>query len=332
MTTALACSRVPAAANLLLVRMALPKPTPKKVRDDLGKLLGANLSAAELDDLQRELTSAGLLTKGKRKALTLTEAGRERVLRFLDLAELPPRTSWSAVITKYLFPKATGLSASAAANLKKGDNLAALVLKRKYGLASGAGATVNQVLEAIACKELGFPEETTLDGLLRAVLCRLVGAASRLTRADLVKQLPLFETGLKRVNADDVRRKLVRDWLTQTAATNVPDELRPPESFDLAAFALTVRALAARSPAEDRFHDNKVFIAALWRASQREPNLPRLTLPQFKQRLLEANAQHLLHLSRADLVQAMDPRAVAESETSHLNATFHFVLLEEARP
>lgn len=332
MTTSLAAPPVPAVANLLLVRVALPKPTPKKVRDDLGKLLGANLSAAELGELQSELTSAGLLTKGKRNTFTLTEAGREHVLRFLDLAELPPRTSWSTVIAKYLFPKAAGLSASAAANLKKGDNLAALVLKRKYGLAAGAGATVNQVLEAVACEELGFPEETTLDGLLRAVLCRLVGSDGRLTRADLVKQLPLFETGLKRASADDVRRKLVRDWLTESAAPSPPDEQRPAESFDLAAFALTVRALAMSSPAEDRFHNNKVFIAALWRASQREPNLPRLTLPEFKQRLVEANAQHLIHLSRADLVQAMDPQSVSESETSHLNATFHFVLLEEARP
>ena len=70
----------------------------------------------------------------------------------------------------------------------------------------------------------------------------------------------------------------------------------------------------------------------MWRASQREPNFPRLTLPEFKQRLVEANRDHLLHLSRADLVQAMDPRLVAESETAYLNATFHFVLLEETRP
>jgi hypothetical protein len=55
-------------------------------------------------------------------------------------------------------------------------------------------------------------------------------------------------------------------------------------------------------------------------------------LPEFKQRLVEANAQHLLHLSRADLVEAMDPELVAESRTSYLNATFHFVLLEGDRP
>jgi len=315
--------------------MILPskKPVaPAVVRKDIGKLLDSELSKVEFDDLRSDLASAGLLTKGKRNTFAITETGRERALRFLGLAELPPGTSWSAAIAKYLFPMVAGLSASAAANLKKGENLAAFVLKRKYGLAAGAGTTVNHVLEAVVCKKLGFPEEATLDGLLRSVLCRLIGSDNRLTRADLVKQLPLFETGLKRIHADDVRRKLVRDWLTESAATSPPDELHPAESFDLAAFASTVRALAVRSPAEDRFHDNKVFIAALWRASQQEPNFPRLTLSEFKQQLVEANAQHLLHLSRADLVQAMDPQSVAESETTHLNATFHFVLLEEVRP
>jgi hypothetical protein len=332
LTTAVAAPPAPAVADLLLVRMALPNATPSKVRDDLGKLLGADLSAAELGDLQSDLMSAGFLTKGKRNAFALTDAGRERALRFLGVAELPPRTNWSTVTAKYLFPKAVGLSPNAVAKLDSGDKLAAFLLKRKYGVAAAPGATVNQVLEAIACKELGFPGETTLEGLLRAVLCRLLRSDSRLTKADLAKQVPLFETGLKRVHAEDVRRKLVRDGLTESTATAPPGEPRPAEPFDLTAFALTVRALAGRSPPEDRFHDNKVFIAALWRASQREPNFPRLTLPEFKQRLIEANANHLLHLSRADLVQAMDPRLVSDSETVHQNATFHFVLLEGDRP
>jgi len=139
---------------------------------------------------------------------------------------------------------------------------------------------------------------------------------------------------------------LVRDWLGEAPARAPrPDvhaaeprrepspfeprrEPTPPEPFDLPTFAATVRALAANSSHQDRFHDNKVFIAALWRASQQEPNFPRISLPEFKQRLVEANSHNLLHLSRADLVSAMDPQLVAESETAHLNATFHFVLLE----
>jgi hypothetical protein len=333
LTTILDVSPALAVADLLLVRMALPNPTPKKVREDLGKLLNEELSAATFEELRSELTAAGFLAKGKRNTFALTDTGRERGLRFLGLIELPPRTNWSKVITKYLFPKAVGVSESAAAKLDNGDKLAAFILKRKYGLGAGAGSTVNQVAEAIACKELGFPEETTLQGLLCAVLSRLL-ASERLPKDKLVKQLPLFETGLKTVSAEAARRKVVRDWLDSALAPARPPvpPAPPPEPFDLPAFATTVKALAADSPPEDRFHGNKVFIAALWRASQWEPSLQHITLPEFKRRLVEANSQHLLHLSRADLVQAMDPQLVAESETVYLNATFHFVLLEGDRP
>ena len=141
----------------------------------------------------------------------------------------------------------------------------------------------------------------------------------------------MFETGLTAVSADVARRKIVRDWLGGPQPPQ-PPKAQTTEPFDLTAFAATVRALATKSPPKDRFHDNKVFIVALWRAIQREPNFPRLSLPEFKERLVEANSQNLLRLSRADLVQAMDPQLVADSETTYLNATFHFVLLEGNRP
>jgi hypothetical protein len=339
MTTALATppATATAIADLVLVRMTLPSKNPvapSAVRRDVGKLLATELSTAEFDDLRSELASAGFLTKGKRNTFALTDAGRERALRFLGVAELPSQMNWSTVIAKYLFPKAAGLSADAVAKLDSADKLAAFVLKRKYGLAAGAGSTVNQVLEAVACNQLGFPDETTLDGLLCAVLSRLMGS-ERLTKEKLVKQLPLFETGLTAASADAARCKVVCDWLG--AAPSPPEAVQqpeppPPEQFDLPVFAATVRALAASSPPQDRFHDNKVFIASLWRASQREPNFPRVSLAEFKDRLVEANTDNLLHLSRADLVQEMDPQSVADSETEHLNATFHFVLLEGDHP
>lgn len=326
MNTALAILPATAVADLLLVRMGLPNPAPKKVRGDIGKLLGADITAAELADLRNELASAGFLAKGQRNKFALTDAGHERALRFLGVAELSPGMNWSTVIAGHLFPKAAGLSPDAAAKLDNGDKLAAFILKRKYGLGAGAGSTVSRVAEAVACKELGYPNETTLAGLLCAVLSRRMGSG-RLTKEQLVKQLPLFETGLTASSADAARRKVVRDWLSAAPLQPAP----PTEPFDLAAFASTVRALAAHSPPQDRFHDNKVFIAALWRASEREPNLRRFSLPEFKHRLIEANAQHLLHLSRADLVQAMDPQLVADSETVYQNGTFHFVLLEGDR-
>ena len=179
MTTALATATDTAVADLVLVRMALPSKSPAgplAVRRDVGKLLGFDFSAATFDELRNELASAGFLTKGKRNTFALTDAGRERAMRFLGVAELPARTNWSTVIARYLFPQAAGLSPDAAAKLDSGDKLAAFILKRKYGLAAGAGSTVNQVAEAVACKELGFADETTLAGLLCVVLSRLMGS------------------------------------------------------------------------------------------------------------------------------------------------------------
>jgi hypothetical protein len=332
LTTTLAAPPTHGVADLLLVRMALPNATPKSVREDIGKLLNEGLSPAVFEELRSELTAAGFLTRGKRGTFALTDRGRERGLQFLGQPELPPGTTWSTVISKYLFPKAAGLSDNAAAKLDKADKLAPFFLKRKYGLGIGTGSTLNQVAEAIVCKELGFTEETTLQGLLCAVLSRLLGS-ERLPKEKLVKQLPLVKTGLTTASVEAMRRKLVQDWMDGATKRVAPLAPVPsPEPFDLPAFAATVKALAAHSPPEDRFHGNKVFIAALWRASQREPSFQHISLPAFKQRLVEANAQHLLHLSRADFVQAMDPHLVAESETVYLNATFHFVLLEGDRP
>jgi len=69
---------------------------------------------------------------------------------------------------------------------------------------------------------------------------------------------------------------------------------------------------------------DKVFISALWRVLNK--SLPSLTLNSFKRVLVDANRRRLLSLARADLVGAMDPGEVADSEIQHLNATFHFVL------
>lgn len=311
--------------DLLLVRMALANPTPKKVRQDLSELLADDMSADEFDELRSELVRSGQLTKGKRNTFALTPAGHERALRFLGVPALAARINWRVVVARYLFPQAAGLSASAAEKFRDGDRLSALLLAKKYSLPTKACGGLRQAAEALACRHLGFPEESTFEGVLCAVLSKSMGS-ERLAKEKILKQLPLFETGLTRVSAQDIRRKLVADWVH---GGRQHSQLPPArERFDLASFASTVRALALRSPREERFHDNKAFIAPLWRASQREPSFPRMTLPEFKSRLWDANQQHLLHLSRADLVQAMDPQAVTESETSYDNATFHFVLVE----
>src|SRR5262249_50285079 len=74
----------------------------------------------------------------------------------------------------------------------------------------------------------------------------------------------------------------------------------------LGGFARRVRAAAGASPS-GRFGDNKVFISHVHAALAD----PALDLPAFKARLLDAHRQGLVTLTRADLVEAMDPADVA---------------------
>lgn len=108
------------------------------------------------------------------------------------------------------------------------------------------------------------------------------------------------------------------------------------DDLSLREFAAIVRAElpyvlpepAAEGRARGRFGDRKVFISALWRMLRTHPRLRGMTGPAFKQRLFEAHRARLLTLARADLVAAMDPSEVADSEYDAGGATFHFVVGE----
>ena len=94
-------------------------------------------------------------------------------------------------------------------------------------------------------------------------------------------------------------------------------------------FAAIVRQAAARAT-EGVFGRYKVFIAPLWRALRTHPALGDLSLDAFKRELVAANRAGLLTLARADMAAVLSPREIAESETRHLEAEYHFVEREEA--
>jgi len=108
---------------------------------------------------------------------------------------------------------------------------------------------------------------------------------------------------------------------------------RTPTHNDLEITGLVHRALAAVQEA-GRFGDRKVFIASLWTTMLRIESetsgalTQGATLAHFKVWLLTRDGTEegarLIVLSRADLVAAMDPAAVAASETVADGATFHF--------
>ncbi len=120
----------------------------------------------------------------------------------------------------------------------------------------------------------------------------------------------------------------VKPPTVEPAPTRDPKPTRETKSasdpLPLDRWAEQVQTLADVTRA-GRFGDDRVFIAAVWRAAQAGPAVLHGPLSAFKTRLIEANRAGLLRLHRADLVGSMGDELVGESETRHLNATFHFV-------
>ena len=111
---------------------------------------------------------------------------------------------------------------------------------------------------------------------------------------------------------------------------------RTVDDVDLPSFALMVQALAAgveSDPNQDggargRFGNRKVFIAAIRRElrATKYASLPRVATDEL---LIRAHREGLLQLARADLVAAMDPHEVRDSEITYDGiVTFHFVVVE----
>ena len=167
--------------------------------------------------------------------------------------------------------------------------------------------------------------------LRRVLLEKTLGTQLRATTLDAAKVgewLATDAVGATKRDINTVRRALVGRWLSgeaerPRAPEPAPEPSMPADGLSLEAWARTVEALAAAT-ASGRYGDERVFIASVWRSARDEDALHE-PLDAFKARLIEANRAGLLRLHRADLVGAMDPALVDESETRHLNAIFHFI-------
>lgn len=320
-----------ALADLILARLLPAKSSvsPAKLRADVSALFKRPPAGEAFDATLADLRAAGLVAA---KGQTLTADGRARALAYLGAADLPPKVNWGTVKAKYLVPKALGLSATSADDAKlvaDGRKLAAVLLKRKYDLPVGTPTTLPGALEALACRELGFPELTTLAEVRRAALSRAMRTDRTLTAKEIEANAAAALLNPPRKGADGLRLLLLADFgATAPAAPRVEPPAVEPEPFDLEAFANTVRAAARTSPT-GRFGD-KVFVSHVWRQLEHDRPFAGLGMGGFKAKLVEANAAGLLALGRADLYQEHDPADLAASETAHLNATFHFVLTEAA--
>ena len=106
-----------------------------------------------------------------------------------------------------------------------------------------------------------------------------------------------------------------------------PHEPQPPRDA-YAEWAAVILEAARATP--HKFGTRKVFIAGVADelVARFGPDDPAAFRRQLDAMLLELNRRELIRLVRADLVPVMDFDLVQRSELTHMNATFHFVMLE----
>jgi hypothetical protein len=304
---------------------------------------GAELTEA-LEQALAGLETAGLIArtrKGKTERGTLTPLGRRHTLEVLGLDLLPPGTTWDKVKKVYLAALALGLPTprgEAAARFGRDTGFQAALLKAQFGLPlDDFPQKLEDVIGALSWTLMGFPPGRKFDAksVQAALLHRALGDDRELgPKPDPKKEaarLLARKAGARQAGKDELRLAVIRHWVDgQPAAPEPPQPVDAPEPpgaaapLDLGTFARRVQE-AARSSPSGRFGDNKVFIAHVWRALKEDPAFAALGPDGFKRRLAEANNARLLDLSRADLVEAMDPEDVRLSEVPYLGATFHFI-------
>jgi hypothetical protein len=312
------------------------------IKKDLEPLLVHRWSGAALSDvLDRtiiDLDPAGLVTLSLGKTrkspvkLVLTNEGRRQALAFLGVDQLwpKPKPTWNVLRKAYLPASVLGLPASSEAALKTMSSdpvFKAVLLKRHYQLPTAEVPKLEEAIDALLWKLMGFEGETrkfTMKAIKTAVLNRAVGDSRATDFKKAASRLAAQRTGARRDDAKELRDAVLRNWIDRQSQPGITHPQPAPTLLSLPAFAERVQA-AARACPTGRYGDNKVFIVHVWRMLQADSDFAGMDLDAFKRRLAEANNARLLDLARADLVQAMDPDDVRLSEVRYLNATFHFI-------
>ncbi|GIW82240.1 MAG: hypothetical protein KatS3mg105_4047 [Gemmatales bacterium] len=278
------------------------RATRSKLQKAVAPFLERRLEKRELEEhlekAKNALADAGLVAWLPRGNVVLTERGQAEVLDFLGLEAPPKPCDWRTIKNRFLVAKAMGIPARSAetTSLGKKEGLQASILKKHFALKPEA-KTLAQVLDLLVAQELGLE----------------------------------LRPGENLLHPDRLRESLLTKWLSEDdngrATTAAMPSVAPPpaeQPLDLETFAQRVWD-AVHQCSTGWFGDNKVFISHVWRQIQDAGSLSGMTIDQFKNMLAKANQAGLVPLSRADLVQVMDPNDVRESETKYLNAIFHFI-------
>jgi len=330
----------------LALAWLLTRADGKGARSDLARALkpltdhrwSSGEWSARLEGVLERLVEQGLIQQNARKGLALTREGRTRALAALGVERLPKGATWKQLKRMHLVALALGLPPSSA-NLNRlghADGMRAVLVQKQLGLPAPGSQSLAQVRDEVCWRQLGVETDKpfTLAAVQSVLLSRALQATRDVTPAQALHQLAARSVGARRTDTESLRLAALRAWALPAGETT-PAQENPPASRSTASspeaplreeglhtFAERVLQVARGSTA-GRFGDDRVFISHVWRAMQ----APGLDEQSFKRRLIEANQKRLLSLSRADMVELMDPAELSASETRHLGATFHFIAL-----
>ncbi|WP_434042298.1 MULTISPECIES: hypothetical protein [Sorangium] len=321
--------------------------TRSEVDKALAPLLEQRWSDAErrrsVDSELTTLEGMALIRRFKKASIVLTDGGRREGLAVLGVKSLPEKTNWQTVKTKYLFACALGLPPPAAKNGKRVkssiDQVSAAILAHHDRIDIDGDPTLTRIADALVWQALGVETRAplTLKAARELILSRALGTAGPQKIEKAIAQLAVKRVKARRAEINELRTATLRRWLDETdGASNVlttraevqnaPAASPSPPDDKEDAFAARVLA-AARYSKTGRFGNNKVFISHVFRELV-DGGVVAEDLDAFKDRLVRAHFHGSLSLSRADLVEAMDPEDVDESETQRDGSTFHFVRIE----
>ncbi len=336
-------------AQIVLVRLVIAGErgqTFGEIRKLSLPLLAHRLQGSELDlaleQAVEELLHFGLvvrLRKGKTDRTTVTPIGKSFAHEELGFA-LQSKPDWNKAKKTWLAAQTLASDKTGdldAQSLGKDETFQAVLARILLDLAIPSGCTLQSAIDAYVWTLLGFQPgpKFNVKNVQAAVLSRELGVSSGLDskpnpKKEIIKILGK-KLGVRQSGKDELRIASIRRWLDEDrkAANERPQHSVAPASsattdIDLPAFARIVLEAARECP-DGRFGDDRVFIGRVWNHVKSRPEFENASIDHFKQKLARASRERLLSLGCADLVDAMDPRDVEESEIVDMGGSWHFV-------
>jgi len=232
------------AVEVLVLTRLLPVgekgETKAKIQKDLEPLLGHRWSGSVLTDvLDRtliKLVSKGLVahrpvkSKKAMPAVELTPFGRQSILEFLKVKQLPtkPKPSWTKLKHSLLMAPALELPGPGE-SLSKDDRFRAVLLKRQYDLPLGDYPVLKQAKAEWMRKTLGMgaKEKVTLETVQVSLLKKELGDAAPTDSKKVLNRLLARQLRARRDDTKELRDEVLRRWVNRSLG--IPESrVEPP--------------------------------------------------------------------------------------------------------